>query len=128
MAMKQTITLVDDLDGGEADRTVRFALDGIEYEIDLAESNIEELTSALAPFIDAARRASSRPRRAATSGPSPSRPRAPRPALADKPRRARSGDTAAIREWASVNGFTVGERGRIPDAVKQAWAEANPGA
>ena len=29
--------LVDDLDGGDADETVKFALDGVQYEIDLSE-------------------------------------------------------------------------------------------
>jgi hypothetical protein len=28
--------LVDDLDGSDADRTVRFSLDGVQYEIDLS--------------------------------------------------------------------------------------------
>ncbi len=126
MAIKQTTTLVDDLDGSEADRTVRFAIDGIDYEIDLSEANIAELASALAPFVSVARSAPSRARRVPSAGPSPTRPRASRPsAPARSPRRSRSGDTAAIREWAAAHGFSVGERGRIPDAIKQAWAEAN---
>jgi hypothetical protein len=39
MAQKITVTLEDDLDGGPADQTVRFGLDGAEYEIDLSISN-----------------------------------------------------------------------------------------
>ena len=39
MAQKITVTLEDDLDGGPADQTVRFGLDGAEYEIDLSTSN-----------------------------------------------------------------------------------------
>ena len=39
MAQKITVTLEDDLDGGPADQTVRFGLDGAEYEIDLSVSN-----------------------------------------------------------------------------------------
>ena len=35
MATKTTVVLEDDLDGGPADETVRFGLDGVEYEIDL---------------------------------------------------------------------------------------------
>jgi nucleoid-associated protein Lsr2 len=35
MATKVTIALEDDLDGGPADETVRFAFDGTGYEIDL---------------------------------------------------------------------------------------------
>jgi len=126
MAIKQTTTLIDDLDGGEADRTVGFGLDGVDYEIDLAESNIEVLASALTPFIAVARQVPSRPRRVSSAGTSPTRPRTSRPAAPSRrSRSSRSGDTATIREWAAAHGFSVGERGRIPDAVKQAWAEAN---
>jgi hypothetical protein len=39
MAQKITVVLEDDLDGGPADQTVRFGLDGAEYEIDLSISN-----------------------------------------------------------------------------------------
>ena len=49
------IVLVDDLDGTDADRTVRFSLDGVEYEIDLTDEHATELEAALRPFADAAR-------------------------------------------------------------------------
>ena len=39
MAQKVKIILVDDLDGGSADETVRFGLDGVSYEIDLSSGN-----------------------------------------------------------------------------------------
>ena len=39
MAQKVQTLLIDDLDGGEAAGTVRFGLDGAEYEIDLAASS-----------------------------------------------------------------------------------------
>jgi len=39
MAQKITVALEYDLDGGPADQTVRFGLDGAEYEIDLSTSN-----------------------------------------------------------------------------------------
>jgi hypothetical protein len=39
MAQKVTVTLEDDLDGGPAAETVRFGLDGAEYEIDLSKKN-----------------------------------------------------------------------------------------
>ena len=35
MAQKVRIILEDDLDGGPADETIRFGLDGAHYEIDL---------------------------------------------------------------------------------------------
>ncbi|TMR20990.1 Lsr2 dimerization domain-containing protein, partial [Actinomadura geliboluensis] len=36
MAQKVQVLLVDDLDGGEADETVAFSIDGASYEIDLS--------------------------------------------------------------------------------------------
>ena len=50
MAQKVQVLLVDDLDGGEADETVTFALDGKTYEIDLTTSNADKLRSALEPY------------------------------------------------------------------------------
>ena len=39
VATKITVVLEDDLDGGPADETVRFGLDGVEYEIDLSKQH-----------------------------------------------------------------------------------------
>ena len=36
MAQKIQVLFIDDLDGGEAEGTVRFGLDGTDYEIDLS--------------------------------------------------------------------------------------------
>ena len=57
MAQKVQTLLIDDLDGGEAQTTVRFGLDGTEYEIDLSAKNADALRKALARYVDAARRA-----------------------------------------------------------------------
>lgn len=53
---KMTVALVDDLDGGDADETVRFSLDGVEYEIDLNADNAERLRDFLGEYIEHARR------------------------------------------------------------------------
>ena len=50
MAQKITAALEDDLDGGPADETVRFALGGAEYEIDLSNKNATAFRQQLAPF------------------------------------------------------------------------------
>ena len=57
MAQKIQTLLIDDLDGGQADDTLRFGLDGMDYEIDLSAKHAEALRKALAPYLDAARRA-----------------------------------------------------------------------
>lgn len=57
MASRVLTTLVDDMDGSSAaDETVRFALDGMDYEIDLKAVHAVELRSALNMYIGAARR------------------------------------------------------------------------
>ena len=50
------VTLMDDLDGGQASETVYFSLNGRHYEIDLSAENAAKLRDALAPFVAAARR------------------------------------------------------------------------
>ena len=99
MAQKISVVLEDDLTGGPAGQTIRFAVDGTGYEIDLNAKNAAALRKQLAPYIEHARRAgrasSGRPGRTAAN-------------------RQRSGD---IRAWAKEHGLAVSERGRIPATV-----------
>jgi hypothetical protein len=115
MAKITNITLVDDLDGGRADETVTFTLDGKEFEIDLSARHAAELRDAFAPFVGAARRSSSGPgrRNYARVGPSSGKTRE---------------ENAAIREWAVSAGFPVSERGRIPSNVLEAYANRDTSA
>ncbi|GID26018.1 histone-like nucleoid-structuring protein Lsr2 [Paractinoplanes brasiliensis] len=108
---KQVITLLtDDLDGGEADRTVEFGLDGVNYTIDLSEKNAGKLRKALDPFLGAATRVGR------TAVVSPTRRVAP----AGTGRASRD-QNQAIREWANKNGYEVSERGRIPSHIVEAY-------
>jgi Lsr2 len=65
MAQKITVILEDDLDGGPADETVRFVLDGSAYDIDLSTKHAKALRRKLEPFISHARKAGRGPRRRA---------------------------------------------------------------
>lgn len=104
MARRTIVELVDDMDGGTADETVSFGLDGVSYEIDLTAENASELREALGVWAEKARRVGGR-------------------RIAGK---SRSGeDTAKIRAWAQSNGYSVGDRGRIPDEVRQAYKDAH---
>ena len=107
MAQKVTVELEDDLDGGPADETVRFGVDGSEYEIDLSKKNAAALRRKLAPFIEHARKAGRGPRR-----------RPPRTVSG----RERSGD---IRAWAKQAGIAVSDRGRIPASVVEQYQAAS---
>jgi hypothetical protein len=105
MAQKVQVLLVDDIDGGTADETVTFGLDGVTYEIDLTAGHATELRDALAQWVGHARKVGGR-----TSGkPAP------------RGRRGSSSDAQAIREWAKEHGHQVSERGRISAEVKAAY-------
>jgi hypothetical protein len=109
MAQKHIVQLIDDLDGDEAQETVTFSLDGTRYEIDLSADNAAKLRDTLAVYVANARR-STRP--GAPNG----RPRSHR---ADREQ------TAAIREWARTNGHRIGDKGRIPSEVIEAYNAAH---
>lgn len=55
MAKTTIIKLTDDFDGGNADETVEFSLDGKVYEVDLSKRNANALRKALQPYIDVSR-------------------------------------------------------------------------
>jgi nucleoid-associated protein Lsr2 len=105
MARQTTITLLDDLDGTEAEEQVEFSVDGRSYEIDLSPVNASRLRDTLAPFISAARRTGTRRAAATASG----------RAGSDR------AQNQAIREWAIAQGMKVSERGRIPTNVLTAY-------
>ncbi|RAY13812.1 Lsr2 family protein [Actinomadura craniellae] len=114
MARTTVVELLDDLDGGPANETVTFALDGIDYEIDLSAQNAAALRTALGPYVAGARRA-----------------RAERPVKADGGSVTRSTSdrerAAAIRSWAKQHGIEVNDRGRIPAQVIVAYEAKDPG-
>src|SRR5262245_38199 len=109
MATKITVALEDDLDGGPAVETVRFAVGGAEYEIDLNKKNAAAFRKKLAPFIEHARKAGRRSRRRAGRS-APGRERG-----------------AAIRAWANQQGIPVSARGRIPADVMERYEAATGG-
>jgi Lsr2 len=109
VAKQAIVTLVDDIDGGPADETVRFGIGSQQYEIDLNSKNAARLRKQLAPFIARGRpagRTQRGPRRTAAS-------------------RQRSRD---IRAWALDQGFELSERGRIPASVVDRYEAAVRGA
>ena len=107
MAQKVKIILMDDIDGGEADETVRFGLDGVQYEIDLSEANASGLRSTLAQYVGAARRSNSSKQQRSSA-----------------PAASRNQEAAQIREWAKENGYNVSARGRINSEIVEAYRAA----
>ena len=120
MAQKTIVTLIDDLTGEEAEdiTTVEFALEGVTYEIDLADGNAAKLRDNLSRYVAAARKTSTR--RPATRGSDRSASRGA--SNGGAPRSGYNRDTLrAIREWAKQNGHNVSDRGRLPLTVINAW-------
>lgn len=107
MAQRVQILLVDDIDGGDADETVRFGLDGVDYEIDLSAKNVSALRDGLAKYIGEARRVGGRRRtgRKSVGG--------------------GATDASTIREWAKDNGWEVSDRGRVSAEIREAYAAAH---
>ncbi len=99
MAQKIQTLLIDDIDGSQADGTVRFRLDGTDYEIDLNAKHTQQLRDALARYVGAARRTSGSARRPPRTGRTP---------------QANGLNTTEVREWAKAQGIDVKDRGRIP--------------
>lgn len=101
MAQRVQVILEDDLDGSTANETVRFGLDGVDYEIDLSGDNASRLRDNFAEWVGHARRLS-RSRASVAKG-------------------GKTGSPTEIREWAKNNGYEVSSRGRVPAHVREAY-------
>jgi Lsr2 len=110
MARRTIVQLEDDLNGGEAEESVSFALDGRSFEIDLSEKNAGELREVLAPYISAGR-----------------------PIRVVRGTGRKSGgydgddlDPATVRAWANANGYAVSTRGRVSRELRRAYYAEHP--
>jgi Lsr2 len=108
MARKTVVMLTDDLDGSEATETVRFGLDGRDYEVDLSKKNAKTLRDGLKRYVEVGRKTGGR--RTTRSGSSAGSDRA---------------QLSAIRVWARQQGMEVSERGRISARVQEAYNKAH---
>lgn len=103
MASKTILT--DDLGGEGTATTVEFSYKGVNYTIDLNEENAHDFDLEMKQYIENGR--------VRTRGTASRRP---------------AEESNAIREWATVNGYTVAPKGRIPQAVLDAYAVGVPAA
>ncbi len=125
MAQRTVVKMTDDLDGGPADETVQFGIDGQLYEMDLSADHAQELRAILSAYSDKARRVGagkgsrgggrSGGGRAASSRSGGRRPDAARSSV----------DNAAVRAWAREQGLEVSPRGRISSEVLARYEEAH---
>jgi hypothetical protein len=103
------VRLEDDLTGGPADETVKFGLEGMDYEVDLSSRHAAEFRRQLAPFVERARRVRSQRSRA-------------RARTAASRERSRE-----IRAWAEQQGYSVAEHGRLPGNIIYEYDMAHGG-
>ena len=104
MAQKIQTLFIDDLDGSAAEGTVRFGLDGTEYEIDL---NAGHARARLGTGMRCRHVRAALACRAV-------RQRARKPSRGNRPGSAASENTTEVREWARAQGIEVKDRGRVP--------------
>ncbi|EFV12965.1 histone-like nucleoid-structuring protein Lsr2 [Segniliparus rugosus] len=110
MAKKVIVTMVDDTDNTlTADETVSFGLDGASYTIDLSALNAAKFRDQLEPWVASATKVSGARGRKAVSA----------------TQKNSSEKLAAIRNWASKNGYEVSPRGRVPANVISAYEAAS---
>jgi hypothetical protein len=110
LAQRVKVQLVDDLNGEEAQETIRFGFEGTEYEIDLTAENAEKLRSVMSEYVEKGRKASGGKRSQGS------------PKTSSRNKRE---DTAQIRQWAQENGHNPSSRGRINQSIIDAYNEAN---
>jgi hypothetical protein len=106
MATRIVTELRDDLDGSQAEETVRFAIDGTEYEIDLSGRNANRLRNSLGDFIQHGRKVGGKRRNGRRSS------------------SATGIDTTAVRKWAEAHNIQVSSRGRISADVLERYKRA----
>lgn len=112
MAQVQRIEFVDDWDGKPIEiadlNQVTFAVDGIEYRLELRPANFDRFMKDMTKWTS----------KAAKVG------KAGRVKVPPKRNPQRGIKLAEIREWAKDNGYEVSDRGRLPAEVESAYHDS----
>jgi hypothetical protein len=115
VARKVVVELVDDIDGtefGGDGESIGYALEGVEYQIDLKDEHAEEFRETLEYYISRSTRVGGRTHRSDRSA---------TPGAAKRGR----GEARKIRAWAIDQGYEPSSRGRIPAEIEQAFHDAH---
>jgi hypothetical protein len=114
MAKTVIVKLTDDIDGGDAEETVYFSLDGKSYEIDVNAANAARVRAAFEEFIAKGR---------SSGGSSTARPRTARTTAGPSEKtlfsQLSSEEKARFRTWANM-----ATARRISDSRVNSWVEA----
>jgi len=114
MAQQIVVKLVDDLDGGMADETLRFSYRGSDYEIDLSKKNAAAFDKAVEKFVAKARKTKTKSTAASST-------------RKDTASGLSKEQLAEVRAWATKNKIKVSPRGRIPADVIARYQSAKRG-
>ena len=114
MATQTTVTFVDDIDGS-TEGVERYTLNwlGTDYEIDLAQKSAKKLIDVMNLYTDKATRVSKSRSASGARGRGSACPRSSKE------------ETQAVRAWAWEQGLEVSDRGRVSQAVKQAYDQSH---
>ena len=112
VTQKYVVQVIDDFDGselaGDDAESVHFGLDGSAYVIDLSKGNADRLRETFARYTDAARRDQAAGRSQGSK-------------RSSSPRAVGRKDLEQVRAWANEHGHAVSARGRVPNAVLEAY-------
>lgn len=112
MARRTIVETFDDIDGTaleDGGETISFAVDGVEYTIDLNKKNARDFLKKIDYYVEHATRVGGRKRRAGSARPADSNSPIPK----------------EIREWAVEEGFEVPARGRLPQSLVDEYVAAH---
>jgi len=113
MATTHVKKVIDDWDGvSEAHKTVHFSYEGKHYEMDLSVDNHNMVHGKFGEFIGKAREVKTTGRGRRTTAHKVTR---------SATTAANKEHLNAVREWARLNGYTVADRGRVPNHVIEAY-------
>jgi hypothetical protein len=126
VATQTRVVLTDDLNGGEAEGTVQFGLDGQGYEMELDAANSAALRASLRPYIDAGRRVAIPAQRRRGTRSAPGRAAVPAAKFATG-QPLTDDERAKIRAWAKTQPHlgTIADRGRLGANVIAEYRKAH---
>lgn len=107
MAEVVEVSIVDDIDGGQADESIHWSIDGQALVIDLSKRNATAFRKAVQKYKDASRRDSAPRKRGGSRSP------------------VAAGEYSAARAWGAENGITVPARGRLSSEFMEAYNAGN---
>lgn len=114
MAQRIVTTYISDLSGKEADESIELVLDGAGYRVDVTSAEAAKLHKALAPYLEKGTRLT----REETAN-------LVRPRSKGGPSSAEREERRRVRTWAQENGYDIGDRGRISQEIRDAYAAAH---